>query len=214
MSYLLDALRKAERERNLGRVPALSASDNDTTTVSTSRISAWVWAVVTALVLLNVAALATLWWFNSAATMPPTQQVPTAVSSEPEPAPPTTIATQSKGVANPSAPPSDAAHSVPAPALPSPAPEPEPRQQVILTSPDEDVPHYNALTPTQRSQIPALAISGHLYSSIPGRSFVLVDGRRYHEGARLPQGPAVMLIDEEGALFKFQDIRYRLDAPR
>ena len=79
---------------------------------------------------------------------------------------------------------------------------------------DAPVPRLAALPSGQRARLPTLRINGHLYSSIPGRSFVLINGRRYHQGQRLPQGPAVVLIDEQGAVFVYQDVQFRLDAPR
>ncbi|MES1938951.1 hypothetical protein T5B8_01840 [Salinisphaera sp. T5B8] len=60
---------------------------------------------------------------------------------------------------------------------------------------------------------PDVAINGHLYSSVPGRSFILVRGQRYHEGERLAQGPAVESIDATGATLNYQGRRYHVRGP-
>lgn len=60
---------------------------------------------------------------------------------------------------------------------------------------------------------PHVSINGHLYSSVPGRSFILVDGRRYHEGERLAAGPAVVSIDRKGATLNYEGRRYHVNGP-
>jgi len=60
---------------------------------------------------------------------------------------------------------------------------------------------------------PDVAINGHLYSTVPGRSFILVDGRRYHEGERLAAGPAVESIDAAGATLNYRGDRFHVDGP-
>lgn len=59
-----------------------------------------------------------------------------------------------------------------------------------------------------------ITINGHLFSTVPGRSFILVEGRRYHEGERLKAGPAVERIDETGATLNDHGERYHVDGPR
>lgn len=206
MSYLLDALRKAERERNLGRVPDLAHADQNSDSTAGRRIPAWVLPVVLGLALLNLVLLGAFWWMGQGndavpAAPAPSQATVTAAAPAAAPAPP------ARPVYEPASP--DVAPTPATPAAePEFDPEPEPEPEPIA-----EAPQYNALEPGQRSQIPSLSINGHLYSSIPGRSFVLVNGRRYHEGQRLPEGPAIVLIDEQGAVFKYRDISYRLDAP-
>ena len=60
---------------------------------------------------------------------------------------------------------------------------------------------------------PSVAINGHLYSTVPGRSFILVNGRRYHEGQRLAEGPAVETIDATGATLNYRGDRYHVKGP-
>lgn len=73
-----------------------------------------------------------------------------------------------------------------------------------------DVPAPSARAP---HDAPAITINGHLYSTVPGRSFILVGGRRYHEGERLAQGPAVESIDARGATLNYRGERYHVKGP-
>lgn len=61
---------------------------------------------------------------------------------------------------------------------------------------------------------PDITVNGHLFSSVPGRSFILVNGRRYHEGQRLSAGPAIESIDATGATLNYRGQRYHVEGPR
>lgn len=61
--------------------------------------------------------------------------------------------------------------------------------------------------------VPSVQINGQLYSTVPGRSFILVNGRRYHEGERLAAGPAVESIGPNGATLRYQGQRYHVPGP-
>ncbi|AWN17315.1 general secretion pathway protein GspB [Salinisphaera sp. LB1] len=61
--------------------------------------------------------------------------------------------------------------------------------------------------------VPSVDINGQLYSSVPGRSFILVNGRRYHEGERLAAGPAVESIGPNGATLRYHGRRYHVAGP-
>lgn len=221
MSYLLDALRKAERERNLGRVPDLGLQSNEALSSTGKSLPAWALAAVGALVALNLLVLAVFWWSTGQrehAPISPPETRADKVAAAPEtpksvnkPVPPAAVVEKSPDTAQP------------------PAGEPAADEFADYGSDDATefdyddapavsnesaIPEYRALPPKQRAQVPDLHVNGHLYSSIPGRSFVLINGRRYHEGQRLAEGPAVVLVDKAGAIFKYGDIRFRLDAPR
>lgn len=60
---------------------------------------------------------------------------------------------------------------------------------------------------------PKVTINGQLYSSVPGRSFILVNGQRYHEGERLASGPAVESIGRNGAELLYHGERFHVRGP-
>lgn len=78
------------------------------------------------------------------------------------------------------------------------------------TRPQRDRPVANS---APAGPAPEITINGHLYSTVPGRSFILVGGRRYHEGERLAAGPAVESIDATGATLNYGGDRYHVKGP-
>lgn len=233
MSYLLDALRKAEKERNLGRVPDLDSLSHSTAAGAGKSLPVWVLAVVGMLVAVNLVVIVAFWWYTgqhkqpfvsshseparqaagSEASAPANQALPEqTVTASPDtgqpPAPADYQGVGQQGNNNAGPDNTVSGNTIPGDAITDNYGEPP------LVSREEKIPEYRALPARQRAQIPNLQVNGHLYSSIPGRSFVLINGRRYHEGQRLAEGPAVVLIDKAGAIFKYGDIRFRLDAPR
>jgi general secretion pathway protein B len=230
MSYLMDALRKAERERNIGRVPDAVNNEFATAYIPTHRRWHWLPLLLGGLIALNLVLL-TAFWLSSrmSSTSAPPADPPPAPSqpapSQPAPVPPAPAdpvrpapSAQASAPQQPAAPaaPDESPQSVSPPvASAGSAPAADPRYQAQSdTTPDEDIPAYTALSPSRKAGIPALTVNGHLYSSIPGRSFMLINGRRYGEGQRTAEGPAVVYIDEDGAVLDHQGLRFHLDAPR
>lgn len=181
MSYLLDALRKAERHRD--RVPDLAQlHEADSGGGNGGRVG-WVVPAILGLVLLNLGVLSVFWLSRDAEIAPPPAAPEPAMPEKPGPV---------RDVA-------------PAP-QPVAAPEPE--------SHSAPVESIGALPAAAHDGLPDIELSGHLYSSIPGRGFILVNGRRYREGERLREGPAVESIDESGAVLNHRGERFRVAAPR
>lgn len=73
---------------------------------------------------------------------------------------------------------------------------------------DENLPNQ-----AQINGAPQIDINGQLYSSVPGRSFILIDGRRYHDGEKLPAGPAIERITASGATLRYRSKRYHVSGP-
>lgn len=76
------------------------------------------------------------------------------------------------------------------------------------SDPDDNLPNQ-----AQIAGAPQIDINGQLYSSVPGRSFILVQGRRYHEGEKLPEGPAIERITPSGATLRYRGKRYHVSGP-
>lgn len=85
--------------------------------------------------------------------------------------------------------------------------EPEPVEEEPLTS-------YNGLPTATRSSIGELSMNAHVYSSTPGRGFVIINGRRYRPGDRLEEGPVLEAIRPEGAVLDYRGERFLLPVPR
>ena len=241
MSYLVDALKKAERERHEQRSADMRAVSSVGVHDEQGRSSAVLRLFVIVLVACNAALLAYLVWpDNSGATGVPAevevaQSKPVAqarpiVQSPGEQAdaeaPPRSRedAAQSPGVAQRDRPSRAPEAATDAPRLPRPSrnaavargrvtyadtPLDEGRSTLPAWSNQEDAPSIGDLG----GSVPDVAINGHLFSSVPGRSFILVNGRRYHEGERLAAGPAVESVDARGATLNYRGQRYHVDGP-
>lgn len=208
MSYILDALRRAEadRERERGQLPGLhtpgpAAADLAPTT---PRTRGWPWAAA-GLLLAGLAAGA--WWRGSAPPAPAPAAPPLTAATapaQPEARPvPTQVATPP--AATPSAPVTNYLPPTPAPALivaPAPAPAP-------VATASAPPPRAIELPEALRREIPRLAISGSVYSDDPASRFVIINGEVQREGARL--GPDLVLeqIGPRELVLRFKSQRYR-----
>jgi general secretion pathway protein B len=73
MSYILDALRRAERERDTGKAPSVESLNRTLPNAERSRVPASVWALAIATALIATAALVVLLWPRNRVAPPPTQ---------------------------------------------------------------------------------------------------------------------------------------------
>lgn len=227
MSYILDALRRADAERRQGQAPdlqqvtALPADATVGASAGGSHGSRW---LALGLVLLVGVGLAG-WWFGRGSApkpavvpSPPTVAAPVAPAMAPAPTPAPAIAPArtapppaSRPVPAPSPvptsapPPARAAAPAPAaapPAGPSPRPaDPAPRPPATAAAPAPARPMAaSALPEPQRSAVAALSIGGAVHSQDRSQSFVLVGGQLVHEGSTLAPGIVLERI-QPGALW-------------
>lgn len=200
MSYLVDALRKAEHERRQGVAADVAALSPRLAPAARSGLGG-VGGGIVVLALCNVVLFGYLLW-------PRANVQPSAANRDDT----TTVRVQAEATT--------AANDT-ASALRIAAPQ---------TTPDADsgpqpqpVDHDTMLTPTwpdsqkavmaQPARPPDVQIHGHLFSADPSESFILVDGRIYHEGEHLPDGVAVMRIDKKGALLGYRGQRFHVNGP-
>lgn len=260
MSYLVDALKKAERERCARQaqdIHALSAGAEPA--AAGPRAGPWLW-LVAILVATNVALAIYVWRPRPANSAPPAAMTSTPSSDQAQQltrfAPDFTLpagkaqssparsaqsipstAAQSRRVAPDHDPTTTAAPHATAPvadqnlarAAPAHSSQRQGQGQVTYskepltgddasdagaasrTSYNDD--DSNAPDQSEVNGVPSVDINGQLYSTVPGRSFILVNGRRYHEGERLAAGPAVESIGPNGAVLRYRGQRYHVAGP-
>ncbi|CAM3998017.1 general secretion pathway protein GspB [Roseateles saccharophilus] len=220
MSYILDALRRAEadRERERGQVPGLHTqppSGGEAAPAAGQR--RWLpWAGGGLLLLAGIAAGS--WWASGEheAAVPanpaPAARITTAPAVVPAPtAPPAMPALASVPMPQPAAsgspylppaPPPGALAAAPVPAAIASAPAPVPAAEA-------PIPRLAELPESLRREIPKLAISGSVYSDDPASRFLIVNGEVQHEGAKL--GAELMLeqIRPHELVLRFKGQRYR-----
>ena len=63
-----------------------------------------------------------------------------------------------------------------------------------------------------RKRMPNIAFEGHVYSSVPERRSIMINGHKRREGDTIGDDLLVREITSEGAEFEFQGYRFRLNA--
>ena len=212
MSFILDALKKAESERSRQTGPVLM---DVRIAAPRRRLPVWAW-VLGGVLLANLLVLA---WLLLRAPQKTAAAAPApALAAPPTPAAPATAAPQT--VAPP-------AYALPAPALPAaaiqgappaalpplaaaapsaaPASSPEPAVDV------DNLPTYQDLLSSGVS-LPTLALNLHVYDASPVNRYVLLNGIRLREGDFTPDGIKVERITPRGAVLDTRGRRFLLTA--
>lgn len=133
------------------------------------------------------------------AEVPETPASPTLAA-----APPATTASQA-GLASSAPTPTQAAGQAAAPISTE---APPPASSRIL--PADDLPTADALLASGRLGTTPLNLDLHVYSDSTASRFVVINSRKYKEGARLEEGPAVEAITPDGVILEHQGSRFIL----
>jgi len=232
MSFILDALRKSEHERQRQAGPSV-AELPIARPVSRSRIAL---LVVGVLLIVNLGVL--LYYLlrspvpevvkeapaasarSAPATLPPTPPVRPPVVAEARPAAPSEAVRSLTEEAQPE-PAARPSHEAPAP--PSPALLPAPPQPAAVAPPpaasapqasaapaQEYIPRIDSLPPEATAGLPKLNLELHIYATNPAQRAVFINGHRYREGDVLPGGAKVEAITTDGAVLRYRGQRFLL----
>lgn len=213
MSYILDALRKADAERQRGHVPDLNspAPTSPAAAAPTHRAAlpaGWLWGAGVVVALAAVLG----WWLRPAAPAPTPEsgsqtQAP-QVEPQPQarPVPPTAVAPPPQARVAP--PP---LRRPPPVAAPTPVPAPAPAQAAApapAATPDAVLP-WARVSPALKARLPPLNFGGSMYSSDAKARMVVISGQAVHEGDTVGGGAVVVeRIGEHAAQLRFQDQRF------
>jgi general secretion pathway protein B len=225
MSFILDALRKSENERQRSTVPGLAQVPLAAPTAQLPR-----WAVlVIGLLAAAVLALGAAWWQSArapvtAATAPlpmverSVELPPAAPAAPPQPARPFvaepgeqvagTALAAAAGAGAPDTTPSFAeqefAAREPQPATPA-------RDEPAAVRDEPALPSAAALM-ADGVALPPLRLELHAFGEQPRDRFVFINGRKYVEGERLVEGPQIVAIERTGAVLSHAGHRFLLIA--
>ncbi len=211
MSYILEALRRAEAERERGRVPTLSSQPLAGGPVVAWRDAAAAtrpgWPAVAlglgGLALLGLAGA--LLWPPAAAPgiAVPAAAVPPAVPPEPA----ASAAAALTPIATPAAAPAPL-KTLPPPAFPPPA---EPQAQAQAEAPPaQPVPLLAELPEALRRGLPPLLSGGALYSEQPAARMLILNGQLYREGDRVAEGLVLEQIQLKSAVLSLRGQRFSI----
>lgn len=194
MSYILDALRRADAQRRQGQAPGLqqiaAAPAFAPGAGRSRRARPWVRAVAVS-ALLAAAALASGWWWGRmGARTPATPNAPAASAVSPT-------------AARPADAPEVAPAAPPRRAKPQPPPLQEPRTAPTAPAPPAAATLAAAALPEPlRSRVGALSFGGAVQSQDRHQSFVLMSGQIVREGETLAPGIVLERIGARSLLLR------------
>ena len=206
MSYILDALRRADAERQQGGVPGLHTPPSPQAEAPVVQRPWLPWAAA-ALLLVVVGVLA--WWWTRPAvvtvvvapavapTLAPAMTRPPAPALPPPAAAPLPIVVSAAPVAA-------AAPAAPASAAPAPTPTPAP------ASPAPRTVSLQQLDGDLRRQLPPLVVGGSVWSDSAASRFVILDGQVTREGESVAPGLVLDRIQPKSVLLRWRDMRLEI----
>jgi len=229
MSYILEALKKADQERGMGTVPSLATPQE--IEHPRTRSPRWPWVVVT-LLLVNAVLVAILLRDDDAeapvVVEAPLERPPTPVNDPPAKAiqqtsqaviseTPISERTRLQEKARPSS--AGGLVVLPQPAnAQSPTPSMSPERGAPARAEAGPLPRdasqlqsWYELPPEVRSRLDLPRLDIHVYSENPKDRFILVKLKKYREGERLDSGLVLEEILPDGMVMSYQGERFLVD---
>lgn len=220
MSYILDALRRADAERERGAVPglhtqAMPETGDDDAPAPRRALAPWLWLVIG----LGGGLVAALAWNWRADEPPPPTPAPVPMPVLPATTAPPPVA---PAPVPPPAPPAPAAPVAIAPMRAAPAPAPAAASAAPASATTASaapapapaaIPRVNSLAdlpPEARAGLPPLAFGGSIYSSTPANRLLIVNGQLMHEGDALAPGVTLEQIRPKAAVLNIRGQRYEI----
>jgi general secretion pathway protein B len=220
MSYILDALRRAQAERERGQVPGLEARTMGAAPPQPPpRRATAVW-LGGALALAALVGAGLLIWRGGAAPWPPQAalQVPTAqpqpggpaVPAVPDPLPAPALPMVVVSVPTAPSPASSASPAWTAPVPSAPA-GPVPVPALPVPASGVRAVQLAQLSPELRRELPALALGGAIWSDNAASRFVIVNGQVLREGEAAAPGVVLERIGPKAVFLRWRD--WRIEVP-
>lgn len=217
MSFILDALRKSELERQRQSGPSIA----ELPVARDDRRMPWVLLAIGVLLAVNaggllyfmlrpdkpvVAAVETTAAPIAAAPVAaaPAAAVPLPVPAELPPAADLTLADEAASIAP----------AMPEATAPPPAPDPtllpEPSVTYAPAPASDNPPSIDQMPAQATAGLPELSVDLHIYTDDPAKRAVFINGRRYQRGAVLVEGPTVEEITRDGVVLSYHGQRFQL----
>ena len=218
MSFILDALKKSESDRQRRSGPALFEVK-----VAPPRSALPLWAVaVAALLVVNLAIVMWMLWRHPAARSADSSTAAASLAAQgpqaagtPAPAPLSLTAPAASPAAAAPLPPTPGAASGAGDNPDDYAPAAEPAAAPSLSNrvrraTADGVPLYQDAAATAGASIPQLRLDLHVFAQRPQDRFVMINMHKLREGDSLPEGVHVDSITPEGAVLSYSGARFLL----
>jgi general secretion pathway protein B len=215
MSYILDALKKSDQQRQLGATPTLQAAQ---LTVPAPKRPLFIYYGLLAIVLL-VAGIAIGWLRPWQAEQPPpiTEPVaaisPISISQQAAPAPltappemPVALKPNNPVLAISGTP--GAAAPMPDKSMPDNFISGKPTSIAGVAQEQKAIPFGELPAQIQR-EIPAMTVQLHSYSSNPSERLVYINSTRLREGDSLMPGLSLEQVTPDGMIFSYKGYRFQ-----
>jgi len=224
MSYILEALKKAQAERAHGAIPNIHAQPA-VTPAKPAMPGRWLW--LAGIVVLLTASAALLWpasWRQPVALTapapaaapatppitPPVATAPAAPARPPAPEPAAPVATASPAPdVGAAPPPKPTAPSRPLRKLGERAPDAAPAPVPPAAAP-ERIALLQELPPQIQREIPPIAINGYIYASNPADRSALINNQLRREGDQLADGLTLEKLLPREMVLNYRGYRYRV----
>jgi general secretion pathway protein B len=215
MSFILDALKKSETERQQQTGAEFAAVPSGDGAPKSFK---WLWLLI-ALLAVNFAVLAGLLLRPATipvapATTPATvAEPPAAAEADTSPSFEEQVARAREREADRSAERAAGNEAVPAPevAASEPVRQPQTQSRSVEPTPASSaaadsamLPRFDELRAEGVLQLPDLHLDIHVYSDVPKERFVFINMNKLREGQKLDEGPVVQSITPAGVVLKYQ----------
>ncbi len=220
MSYILDALKKSQRERDLGSIPTIQSMDHVESNAHSQRP---LWLIGGTIGVATLALAYALFTPEqkvavapqpSVVTLTQEQRESTALNGQkvvaeqqtvavPTPLPEETVL-QELAVEDVATPPPEIKLSTTAPA-------PSAAESTVAGQDEEYIPLLKEIEYKFAGSAPRLHIDVHVYSAKATERFVLINMQRYREGENTANGAKLEAITSEGVIMRYNGVRFRLE---
>jgi general secretion pathway protein B len=217
MSFILDALKKSEIERQRQSMPGLMDAP---TSLRRGRLPLWA-IILGSLLAINIVVLVVVLMKNGAPSVASTSRHDTSPADAKPPAVEEHFSPLGRAPvyapeipvppAETSASSESAGHAIAQRAAPHTLHRPDP---VLIDEEaadnDEVLPSINEINLTGAQALPEMHLDVHVYATKPSDRFVFINMRKYHEGNTLAEGPVLERIRRDGVVLNYQGVRFIL----
>lgn len=222
MSLILQALKKAEAERSVGRVPTLDqVTAADPPSSAAPRRAAWAAAAV-GLGVVGIGAAA--WFWTTTGRVAPPAVAPAAVPAAAPPAPVAALPAASPPVAESAPAPRASAAASATTATPAPAPSASAAVAIAALPPsrpastparpasaaEAPMPALHDLPVAVRQSLPPLPLGGSIWSPNPAERMLILGGEVRREGDAITPELVLISIGPRSAVLRWREQSFRL----